>query len=938
MPKFLLVLVCLLGASHLHAQCSFSLVPNSASFNSSGGNGLITVTASSAACSRTASSSVPWITISFGTPGTGNGTVGYTVSVNTSPASRTGTLTVAGQTFTVSQSAATCTFNLNPASVIASGSGDTGTVNFGTNCSWTASTATTWISITSATSGMGDGSISWSAAANPTTSTRTGSITIGNATFAISQGPGNCTYTINPGSAAFPNTGGNGSFSLSTGCNWTAATQANWITITSATSGTGDSVISYTVAANTGGTSRTGTITLGGQSFSITQNPLCTLTFSTPNATIPATGGTGSVAVTASGSTCDRSVTTDLSWITITAGQTGTGNGTVSFSVGQNPGSDGRSGTIFIGGQGFYVTQLGGTCTYTLSPISANVPINGASGTFVVTTSCGWTATSNVPWISLAGTTSGTGAGTVTYTVQANGSGEPRFGSVQIGTQAFNIFQAGAVCSVTLTPNSATTGSAGGEGSVNVTAPDGCSWKATPSAPWVAVTSGNTGTGEGTVTWRVAANSDAKLRTGAIAIGNQLFNITQSAFTCAVSLSSTGISVPSVGGANSFGLSAACNWTAASSVPWIQITSPLTGSTDGTITFQVLANNTANARTGLITVSGQTFTVSQAGAGCALTITPVAADVPASGGAGTITVTGGPACSWTPASSDGWLKVTWSNVSGSGTVTYTAAASDQFTPRSATITVAGQTATITQAAAVVKVTSILNAASYATVAVAPGEIVTIYGSTFGPPALARTELTDDHASIKTILSDTRVLFDGVPAPMIYAVAGQVSAVVPYSVSGKQTTNVQVEYKGVQSDVFTVDVAASAPGLFTIDASGKGQGAFLNQNNTVNSATNPVARGQYIILFATGEGATNPDGVDGKLAGVPLPRPLLPVAVQIGNVNATNISYAGAAPGLVSGLLQINVLVPSNAPTGAAVPIFVRIGTATSQAGVTLAVR
>src|SRR5216683_1824723 len=127
----LLFFVCLslALATPMAAQCSFSIVPASATFSSAGGNGLITITANTSTCARTATSGVPWITISFGTPGTGSGTVGYTVLANTAGSSRTGVLIIAGQTFTVSQAGAACSYNITPASVIASGAGDSGSFN-----------------------------------------------------------------------------------------------------------------------------------------------------------------------------------------------------------------------------------------------------------------------------------------------------------------------------------------------------------------------------------------------------------------------------------------------------------------------------------------------------------------------------------------------------------------------------------------------------------------------------------------------------------------------------------------------------------------------------------------------------------------------------------------------------------------------------------------
>lgn len=206
----------------------------------------------------------------------------------------------------------------------------------------------------------------------------------------------------------------------------------------------------------------------------------------------------------------------------------------------------------------------------------------------------------------------------------------------------------------------------------------------------------------------------------------------------------------------------------------------------------------------------------------------------------------------------------------------------------------------------------------------------------GPSTLAGLQL-DNSGLVAAFVSGTRVLFDGNLAPIVYTQANQVSAVVPYSVASKRSVQAQVEYQGQRSSAVALSVAAASPGLFTIDASGTGQGAILNQDNTLNSAANPASRGSIIVLYATGEGQTDPAGVDGKPAAPPLPAPLLTVSVMIGGVNA-GVEYAGGAPGLVAGVMQINVRIPASAPTGDAIPIQLHIGSASSQAAVTLAVK
>ncbi len=234
------------------------------------------------------------------------------------------------------------------------------------------------------------------------------------------------------------------------------------------------------------------------------------------------------------------------------------------------------------------------------------------------------------------------------------------------------------------------------------------------------------------------------------------------------------------------------------------------------------------------------------------------------------------------------------------------------------------------------VAAVTNAASYSQ-AIAPGQMVTIFGTALGPDKLAYLKL-DENGLVSGSTGGVRILFDGVPAPVVYALATQCSAVVPYLGAFKATTHVQVEYQGVRSDPLEVAVAPTAPGLFTSAATGQGQGAVLNQDGvTLNSSVAPASPGSVVILWGTGEGITDPPGVDGRIAVDVLPKPLVPVSVDIGGLPAI-IEYAGAAPGNIPGLLQINARMSKDVQPSDKVPVHVKIGAATSQDGVTVAVR
>jgi uncharacterized protein (TIGR03437 family) len=226
------------------------------------------------------------------------------------------------------------------------------------------------------------------------------------------------------------------------------------------------------------------------------------------------------------------------------------------------------------------------------------------------------------------------------------------------------------------------------------------------------------------------------------------------------------------------------------------------------------------------------------------------------------------------------------------------------------------------------ISAVVDAASQRLNPISPGKIVVIYGTGLGPRQLVRNQPNNGQFGI--LADETFVSFNGIPAPVLYASATQVAAVVPYALSGAMA-RVTVAYQGLESEAFVVPVALSAPSLFTSNQTGAGQAAAINAaDGTLNTAANPVKAGAYISLFATGEGQTSPGGVDGRLAGSTPVRPVLPVSVTVGGMLAT-VQYVGAAPGQVAGLMQVNVQIPRVQP-GGYVPVVLQVGDVSTTAG------
>jgi uncharacterized protein (TIGR03437 family) len=228
----------------------------------------------------------------------------------------------------------------------------------------------------------------------------------------------------------------------------------------------------------------------------------------------------------------------------------------------------------------------------------------------------------------------------------------------------------------------------------------------------------------------------------------------------------------------------------------------------------------------------------------------------------------------------------------------------------------------------------VNAASLLGGAVAPGELVSIFGTGLGP--LWPTSFKVSDGKIADHLATVQVLFDGRPAAITAISANQINVFVPFGVAGQASTQVIVKVDGVTSAAVTVPVAESGFGLFTANASGSGQAAALNQDYSYNNAKTPAAAGSIVSFYGTGVGAMAPVPADGSITAAPLPSLELPVTVTIGGVEA-EVLYAGAAPSLPAGIVQINARVPDGVAAGDA-PVVVSVGDVRTAPGVTVAVR
>lgn len=228
---------------------------------------------------------------------------------------------------------------------------------------------------------------------------------------------------------------------------------------------------------------------------------------------------------------------------------------------------------------------------------------------------------------------------------------------------------------------------------------------------------------------------------------------------------------------------------------------------------------------------------------------------------------------------------------------------------------------------------VVNAASFIGGPVAPGEIISIFGTDIGPTAQALPGFDPATGKLFTSFAGVTVTFDGSPAPLFFLIDRQLNLQVPFEVAGKANTSVVINFNEQASAPVAVPVANQAPGIFTF-AGGMGQGVIQNQDGTINSPENPEVPGNAIVIFATGQGVVNPPLETGQAAGLPLSQ-TVNFAATVGGVNA-GAFFAGMTPGFV-GLLQVNAFVPQGVAPGDAVPVQITINGVPSQANVTMAV-
>ena len=402
------------------------------------------------------------------------------------------------------------------------------------------------------------------------------------------------------------------------GCGWSAASNATWVTISSGTNGTGNGRVELTAAENTGA-ARSGTLVIAGQTVTINQQAFtptpvpCTFQVApTTFNTVSSTQSPLQVDVTTQAG-CAWTAASNATWVTISSGANGTGNGRVELTAAENTGAA-RSGTLVIAGETVTVNQQAFIptpvpCTFQVAPAAFNNVASAQTPLQVdVTTQagCAWTAASNATWVTISSGANGTGNGRVELTAAEN-TGAARSGTLVIAGQTVSVSQqAPPPCAYTISPTSYSPSSAAGSISVTVTTTSTCAWVVAGNPAWVSATP-SSGTGAGTTVIAVQSNTGAA-RSATLKIADNDFVVQQGSAPCTYAAGPTTRTVPQARSTRTITVytESHCPVSATENASWIEIlTAPAFGTVD--VTFRVQENRDDDPRSAPITITGENF-------------------------------------------------------------------------------------------------------------------------------------------------------------------------------------------------------------------------------------------------------------------------------------------------------------------------------------------
>jgi hypothetical protein len=559
----------------------------------------------------------------------------------------------------VAPSPTRCSVQAQTETTAFSATGGTGSVRISTNreCTWSVKSDASWVALQAQASGQGDGTIQFTVAANGDPATRNAGVNVNDQVIQLTQQGSPCRYQLSSSQETVEASGGQRTIHVqaSSGqCTWTASADAAWIRIVSGETGKANGDVVFEVPPANGPT-RTGAVIIAGQSVQVVQGSPCRVQLSSTQETVDAAGGQRTIHLQSSEGSCTWAATTDVPWIRIISGATGSANGDVVFEVAPGTGST-RTGVVTIAGQSVQVVQAAQavSCTYATGVTSVTMSASGGIAEVSVATpaGCAWTAQSQSPWITIANGSSGTGAGVVRMSIAAS-DGPARNGSAIIAGVPITVTQSSG-CAVTVEPASHSAPVAGGTSSVAIHAGAQCAWTASSNVPWITIASATSGSGDTQLRFAVAANT-SPARSGALTIGGLTVAVSQpNGCTYAVTPPTMDVTYAVQTASASVTTGTGCVWSAASQDAWITFSQP-SGSGSAQVQFTVAANN-GPPRSQSLTIAGRTIGVNQSSP-CSWAFAPPSHEFGPGGGLGNVLVfvTGG--CNWTAVSTVDWITM-----------------------------------------------------------------------------------------------------------------------------------------------------------------------------------------------------------------------------------------------------------------------------------------
>ena len=593
---------------------NITITPTTRNFGVNGGGNAIITQGSG---TWTASKSADWITLNA-TSGSAGYPVAYTVSATTNVEQRVGYIYVSGNTHTVTQDGVGGT--ISPENREFESNGGSGTISVSTQNKmlWHAKSNVEWISV-SATSGLGPGSVTYQVAPFNDVSTRQGTLTVAGNTFTVFQYGKRMkldSYSVTKDyeTHVIPIT-----VNALAATTWSVTPNNSWISVVDAGNGHGGDLVTIAIAENPSYLARTGTVSIGTETFTVTQQGRTALEFGISPATSTASvEGANAIIEVRATPDLPWTATSGVNWCAIYAATaSGAGNGNVVYSVSPNPTLSQRTGTITIrangvGSKTHTVTQPAATAAISSNGYEFEAAGESCSVEVSVANIVQWSISESLDWLTVSGSLSRTGPGTVTLQAAANDTIYPRSGTVKIAGKTFTVSQKAR--GVEVEYDSKLFGTDGGYESISIHPDGNVAWTAVASdTTWITIFQGDSGTGDGEILYIVSPYvGDGTARVGWITVGDKKVYITQRAYD--LSISPNGTYVTGNNGAGEFGVSATIGdvWTAIVTEPWITLVSGYdSGTGSGTVRFLYEENTTGKMRTGKIIVNGEVYTLQQ---------------------------------------------------------------------------------------------------------------------------------------------------------------------------------------------------------------------------------------------------------------------------------------------------------------------------------------